>query len=491
MRTHCFIGGTALLFFFAFHIAIAQTNELPVQFCLLGGKVISTAQGGKQLLVTTPENIKIINLGSVINTSGLEYAPVVSQDGTTLYYVSDRDGSIPKADGTPSHDCWAVSVQQSRPLESAKPYNLNPQGGNNTQSLNSKRNEGAMSISSDGRTIFFTACLRPDGFGDCDIYTCTMQSDGSWGAVKNIGSGVNSEYWEAQPSISPDGKRLYFVSNRFKPEDKKRQSELYAELSRTSSKVREKEIYTELGTLGNIDLWYSDYDTEHDQWLSPSQLIALNTPKREFSPFICSDNRTLFFASEGRPDTHGGLDFYVSRLNDDGTWLEPVNVGKPINTAEDDSFISLPRDNDVIYFSSKRTDIPGYQGNYDLYMASVIQQCSMLDHKEERNSKERAIVSPTTPANIEEAAGTTKTDLRFHSSANGVEAIIEPSESAHASLKIYDVVGREMETVFEQDVAKGERYVIPLHFSRINSGAYFFHLTVGKVALTQGFAITR
>src|SRR5690606_6032554 len=74
-------------------------------------------------------------------------------------------------------------------------------------------NEGAQCISPDGNYLFFTGCNRPDGLGRCDIYISRWE-DGEWSTPFNIGGPVNTPGWESQPSVSADGRTLYFVSNR-------------------------------------------------------------------------------------------------------------------------------------------------------------------------------------------------------------------------------------------------------------------------------------
>ena len=113
-------------------------------------------------------------------------------------------------------------------------------------------NEGAQSLSSDGTILFFTACDREDGYGRCDIYVSFLVR-GEWSLAQNIGPSVNSPHWESQPSISPDGKELYFVSNR-------------------------------PGGKGKMDLWKSSL-TEEGSFGQPINLgKEINTQEDEMSP---------------------------------------------------------------------------------------------------------------------------------------------------------------------------------------------------------------
>ena len=285
--------------------------------------------------------IRIINLGPVVNSPGVDYAPTVTADGRTLYFVSNRPGSKRLPDGKFSHDFWATKKKDPLDTIFSPPFNIDTTTELGDLGVNTRLNEGVATIAADGRTLFFTGCNRPDGLGSCDIYVTEIEGD-RWARPRNLGPNVNSRYWDAQPSIAPDKSRLYFVSNRPGPHGEE-----------------------------NLDIWYSDFDFEKGEWKPAVNLRELNTPGREASPFIAADNQTLFFASDGHKPNFGGLDFYVSRRLPDGSWSKPQNLGLPINTKEDELFLTLPAAGNVLYFSSKRTDLPGYQGDYDLFMAFV------------------------------------------------------------------------------------------------------------------------
>lgn len=286
------------------------------------------------------KKIRIINLGPIVNSPYLDYAPAISVDGKTLYFVSNRPGSIPQPDGASSHDFWAATKADRYDTVFNKPFNIDPNSPYGEFGVNTWRNEGVMAITADQQMIFFTACDRPDGLGSCDIYMAEIQGN-TWGKPQNLGPNVNSEYWESQPTITSDKSRLYFASNR-------------------------------PGGQGEIDIWYSDYDFEFGEWQPAKNLgPVINTKGRDWSPFIAADDRTLFFASNGHKPNLGGLDFYYSRMDEQGNWSKPINLEPPINTDEDESFISLPGSGDIIYFASTREDLPGYQGNFDIFMAFV------------------------------------------------------------------------------------------------------------------------
>ncbi len=302
---------------------------------------------GEDKSILQNQRIKIVNLGPVINWEGVDYAPTISADGRTLYFVSDKPGSKLDESGNNSHDFWVAKKKERLDTVFQQPYNLDTLTGLTYMNVNTELNEGAASIAADRQSIYFTACNRPDGLGSCDIYKSTLDGD-QWTRPVNLGPNVNSAQFDSQPSIAPDQSRLYFTSTRKGPNS-------------------DGKNYPD-----RQDIWYCDYDYEANEWKPAVNLEEINTEDAEVTPFIAADNQTLFFASDGHEPNYGGLDFYLTRY--DGvtdSWSKPENLGEPLNTEEDDQFITLPASGDVIYFSSRRKDVGEAQGDLDVYMAFV------------------------------------------------------------------------------------------------------------------------
>ena len=224
--------------------------------------------------------------------------------------------------------------------------------------LNTPSNEGAQTILVDGSKMYFTACNRKDGKGHCDIYS-SIKENGQWTKAINIGTPINSGFWEAQPSISPDGKTLYFVSNRG-------------------------------GGFGQKDIWMS-YLLDDGSWSEPVNLGEnINSNKEEQSPFIHPDNRTLYFASDGLIGM-GGFDLFKVTKKDDGTWSEPVNLGYPINTVWDEIGLIVNATGDRAFYSSDRFEGKGRDiFEFELYQEARPNPVSYIKGKvydsENRNS---------------------------------------------------------------------------------------------------------
>jgi outer membrane protein OmpA-like peptidoglycan-associated protein len=200
--------------------------------------------------------------------------------------------------------------------------------------LNTALNEGGPSISADGRVLFYTACDRPDGRGSCDIYLAQRMADGNWGKPINLGSPINTSAWESQPSFSSDGKTLYFIRGSYNRERRRM-----------------------------MDIYVSTFRDDMT-WSEPVKLPeVVNTPGQEESVFIHPDNQTLYFASDGHPGM-GGKDIFLSRRQSDGSWGEPVNIGYPVNTQADENSLVVSSDGRKAWFASDRS---GGYGNLDLY----------------------------------------------------------------------------------------------------------------------------
>jgi len=264
--------------------------------------------------VKMPVPYNPINLGSAINTTNNEYLPVVTADEEILVFTrninkTNEDFYTSRKNG----EQWQPSVYLSP--------NINT----------STYNEGAQCISPDGMYLFFTGCNRPDGAGRCDIYVCKREGK-DWSKPFNLGAPINTPGWESQPSISADGRTLYFVSSR-------------------------------AGGLGGFDIWKTELQPG-GVWAKPVNLgPTINTPYDEISPFLHPDNNTLYFASNGWPGL-GNQDIFLSKKDDSGNWTKPFNLGYPINTAGEQSCLTVSNNGKTAFFAA---DIKGGRGGFDIY----------------------------------------------------------------------------------------------------------------------------
>ena len=199
--------------------------------------------------------------------------------------------------------------------------------------FNRNDNEGGATLTADNKYMYFTICRDEGGPQlNCDIWYSVKTQQG-WSEIRNAGQNINGkDTWESQPSISSDGRTIYFVSNRE-------------------------------GGLGELDIWKCEKD-EKGEWGKAINLgPTINTPGSEKSPFFHSDGQTLYFSSTGHLG-FGGFDIFFSKLDDNKQWKKPKNIGFPINSEKDDLGFFVSTDGQFGYFASDK--LKG-MGGWDLY----------------------------------------------------------------------------------------------------------------------------
>lgn len=258
--------------------------------------------------------LTVTALSDTINRFATQYFPVLTADQQQLIFTR-RLGF-----GAEHDEDLVVSVKDEKGRWTI-PQSL-------SQNINSSLNEGTCTISADGRRLIFTSCVGRQSYGSCDLYE-SIKTGEEWSVPKNLGPLVNSAEWESQPSLSADGRTLYFVSDR-------------------------------KGGLGRRDIWVSELD-DNGNWTRARNLGApINTVADEVSPFIHVNNRTLYFASNGHAG-FGGFDIFFSEKTAAG-WSVPVNLGKPLNNHEDQFSLYVTPDGLRGYYSHEETTPQGVRG---------------------------------------------------------------------------------------------------------------------------------
>jgi len=242
-------------------------------------------------------------LSDTVNAFAMQYFPVMTADERELIFTRRVGGG--QDDDEDLVVCRKDSLGRWMP-----PVSISP-------NINSRLNEGTCTISADGRQLIFTSCIGRRGYGSCDLFE-SRKVGNEWSRPVNLGPEVNSPAWESQPSLSSDGRTLFFVSDR-------------------------------RGGIGNKDIYVS-YKLDNGQWTKAENLgDKINTPFDEISPFIHVNGRTLFVASNGKPG-FGGYDLYRSDY-ENGVWTATENFGSPVNNHEDQFSLFITRDGQRGFYS--------------------------------------------------------------------------------------------------------------------------------------------
>lgn len=302
---------------------LKDEDKALVQDATLG---VANCNNGKEL-ISQKVIADIKNIGLPINTPEIEGVPVISADESVIIFTYAgkkstggllNDELKPDLQGGAYHEDIFISTRTNDSTWSE------PAG---IAALNTKANDAAVALSPDGQTLFSFISNNDAG----DLFMSSLNGS-EWSKPVRLNKNINTTEWEGSCSISSDGRFLYFASERS-------------------------------GGLGGRDLYVSE--KINDDW-GPAKNLGpgINTPYNEDAPFIHPDGITLFFSSEGHKSI-GGYDIMYS-IKQDNNWIEPLSMGIPLNTTEDDRFYVINAKGDRGYFSSNRGGAGG-KGGQDIY----------------------------------------------------------------------------------------------------------------------------
>ena len=311
------------------NIELFIRNENSIEEWMLKAREMrANAQFGVQA-INNPKSFNPINIGPGINSSHAEYFPCLTVDGKTMLFTR----YLPiKNESLSQEDFFVSESNENQNWGEAEPMQKN---------VNTINNEGAPTISSDGKSLIFVACCDESGdygygragFGSCDLFYTKKLGD-NWLTPINLPGNVNSRNWETQPSLSADGKTLYFIRG-VRNKEGKRESDIYVSRLENDGK-----------------------------WSAAERLPnTINTPYAEESVHIHPDGKTLYFASRGHLGM-GGSDLFVSRMDKNGNWSKAENLGYPINTHFNENSLMVSAKGEIAYLASNR---PGGYGDLDIY----------------------------------------------------------------------------------------------------------------------------
>ena len=282
-------------------------------------RLIQMCDNGKKLVAQKLTNVKIDHLDTTVNSTYPDISPVISLHNDTLLFASRRVDILEKKPNKETNEYSEniyISCWKSNDWVPAVPL----------LGMNSNRDEAPLSFSWDGKKLFVYKTER-----NGEKNTWQFPYEDSTGRAEKMairGDGGNNEQGG---SLSPDGKRFYFSSDR-------------------------------PGGQGGMDIYYME--KKGDEWAEPVNMgSTINTPYNDISPYMFADGKTFYFSSEGH-NSMGETDLFVAKLQNNGSWAAPQNMGYPINSAEEEPSICFTADGKTAYFASIREDSYGFDDIY-------------------------------------------------------------------------------------------------------------------------------
>lgn len=321
-----------------------------------------------------------------ISTDKDEYLAIITPDNTTALFI--RRVPVNQMDKV-----WAS--QEVTEIFTSSERQQNGQfdkGHSMPDPFNKNPNEGGATMTIDNKHLFYTITKAGPEGNNTDIYTSDYM-DEKWSEIRPIGERVNDPvWWDSQPTISSDGKTLYFASNR-------------------------------PGGKGGIDI-YMTQKMVNGEWGAAINLgDSINTQYDEKSPFIHSDSQTLYFSSNGHPGI-GAYDIFYARGDGKGAWKTPINIGKPINTEGDDVGFFVSTDAETAFFCSN-APLPGRVGGYDVYQFEL--------YKEARPEKVVILTGQVKKDDGTPATGPTTIELKNVRTKEKTTAVVDTSNGSYAA----------------------------------------------------------
>ena len=288
-------------------------------------------------LVAAPLNYNITNVGPNINSEWPDYGPSVNQNETLMVFTSRRP------EGNLNQDVFEDNFPYEDILISHKENDNWTKASNISNVINTPFFESSLTISEDGNELYI---YLDENRGD--IYFSQRLSSGTWSEPVPVAGELNTGNKETSVALSPDGNLMFFASDR-------------------------------VGSYGSLDIFYCRRDRKGN-WIDITNIgPIINTPGDDDFPFMESDGKTLYFSSTGH-EGMGGYDIYKTVYDSaNQTWINPVNIGYPINTPDDDISFITTQNGERGYFSSVREDGFGYQ---DIYMFTIPEEIQNITEAE-------------------------------------------------------------------------------------------------------------
>jgi outer membrane protein OmpA-like peptidoglycan-associated protein len=391
-------------------------------------KKISECVSGKELSAN-PQRVFVDNLGPTINTSYPEYGPSITADEETLIFTARRDNSTGgKRDENDNGFFEDVYVSNKKNGKWSQSVQL-------SKNVNTEGHDAPAGLSPDGTKLYV---YRQTGRDGGDIYESTLFGS-DWEPPVHMNKNINSKYHESSVSLSFDGKRIYFVSNK------------------------------ESG-YGHGDIYYSDMVLK-GEW-GPSKNIGpeINTKYGEEGAFMHPDGVTLYFSSQGH-NSMGGYDIFKSTFTN-GKWSKPENLGYPINGPDDDVFFVVGGSGSRAYFASSK---PGGYGESDIYKILFLgpEKSPLL------NTQDQLLAMNANPVSNLKTENAVEVKLAKVTILKGVVSDAKTNQPLEASIDLIDNDKNIVLATFKSNSSSG-KYLVTLPSGKnygiaVKRDGYLFH----------------
>ncbi len=393
--------------------------------------------------IKNPIRVFIDNLGDKVNTAYNEYGAVISADESVIVFTARRPnstgGKIDPGLNENFEDIYISYKDENGQWTEAQ---------NVGKPVNSDDHDANCGIAADGQR--FVIYLGKSGNGD--LYESVLNGD-EWSKPESFGKRINTDFHESSACYSPDGRTLYFVTN--KP-----------------------------GGIGEHDIYYSQLD-EKGKWGEPVNIgPVINTKYNEEAVYMHPDGKTLYFSSEGH-SSMGGYDIFKSIYDEKtGKWGEPINIGYPVNTVDDDVFFVISADGRRGYYTSQMKDS---RGGRDLYMITFLgpEKPMVLNNEDQLIASQAAPVKEVVIAPAVQIQEAQLTILK------GVISDFLTKQPLEADIEIVDNQANKVIATFKSNSKTG-KYLVSLPAGKnygiaVKKEGYLFHSENFDIPNTAAF----
>lgn len=302
--------------------------------------------------MSKPTDVTAVNIGKPVSTISRDICPVVSGDMNSMAYITKQK----------FYD--AVYFSRKQDEKWTPPLNITPE-------IQSDGDQYPTFLSYDGKELY----LRQEDNFEADLLV-SRNIDGVWTKSKSLGKLINSKYWEGNMSISGDKKTLYFSSNR-------------------------------RGSYGALDIYRSTL-LPNGEWGEPENLgKKINTIFNEDAPYITEDGSRLYFISQGH-QSMGGYDIFYCNISPEGQLSDPIHLGYPVNTTDDDVFFYPLQNGQLAYTSLSQKGNIGFEDIFLLDLtpgpkiasAEVVQTAAFREKSISNSDTVKPSVTVMTPSTI-------------------------------------------------------------------------------------------